>query len=209
MIYIHEKLKIKLNQSRLGYLKGTATANGKFDINEMITKYLNFTDLDNQIKVNTQTRNAYKSLGKQPSRYRPSAEALIRRLQKGGALSRINDFVDIINYMSVSSGFSISLFDFTKIKGSITLDIGDQSHYDSIGRGRMNIENLPCLFDDLGAFGNPSSDSDRTKVSNNTKSILMVIYEFESHSYLPKTLDRSESFLKKYCNFSYNVKGIC
>lgn len=209
MITIHQSIKYKLPETRIAFLQGSISNEKTFHISEEIKNLSSNDWLSIGYKVNESTREAYKILGKQPSRYRPSAEALRRRISKGNEVFNINNAVDIVNYISLYSGFSISLFDYSKIQGPIILNIGDKSNYDTIGRGMMNIENLPCLYDDIGPFGNPCSDSYRTSIDHSSESTLMVIYDFGPNELLSKTLDKAELFLKKYCNFSCNAKGIC
>lgn len=127
----------------------------------------------------TAARKAYKQFGKDPSRYRLSAEALSRRIIGGKDLYQINNVIDLLNLISIQSGCSIGGYDADRIQGDIILKLGVENHpYQAIGRGLFNIKNLPVLYDDLGPFGNPSSDSERTKVTNNTKRFLMVFFDF-------------------------------
>ncbi len=102
------------------------------------------------------TRAAYRALGKDPSRYRPSAEALLRRVVQGKGLYEVNNVVDALNLISVESGFSIGGYDVEKIDGEIRLGRGGEGEpYEAIGRGALNIEGLPVLRDGSGAFGSP------------------------------------------------------
>ena len=209
MITIHQSIKYLLPDVRLAFLQGIVLNRKTFHLGQAIKNLLANDWLSLGRDVNESTRKAYKLLGKQPSRYRPSAEALRRRILKGNDILSIHNAVDIINYISIYSGFSISIFDYSKIQGPIIFNIGDKSNYNTIGRGIMNIEKLPCLYDNIGPFGNPCSDSYRTSIEHFSESILMVIYDFGPNALLSKTLDKAELFLKKYCNFSCNVKGIC
>jgi len=147
-----------------------------------------------QIPTNHATREAYKILGKDPSRYRPSAEALLRRVINGKALYQVNNVVDCLNLISISTGYSIGGFDKDLIKGEVFLSIGDQSEYQAIGRGALNIENLPALFDESGPFGTPTSDSVRTMVTEKTSRLLMVVYDFGTND----SPDNIEMMIKNY-----------
>jgi DNA/RNA-binding domain of Phe-tRNA-synthetase-like protein len=209
MISIDLEIREKLPLLRLGLLSGNISSSGRFDVLNEIKTNVDVDKLDPKNAINQDSRSAYKILGKEPSRYRPSAEALIRRVQMEKPLYVVNNLVDIINYTSLTTGFSIGLFNKQKIVGPIILRRGDQSPYYAIGRGLYNVQNLPCLYDDLGPFGNPSSDSERTKITSDTTEILMVVYDFGSNKILSKTLDRAESLLKKYCKLDYKVKMIC
>ena len=154
------------------------------------------------------TRSAYKSLGKEPSRYRPSAEALRRRIKSMKGLYQISPAVDIINYISIKSGISIGGYDLEKILPPIKLNIGGKQPYDAVGRGALNIEFLPCLYDSDGPFGSPTSDSSRTMITPHTKKLLMVFFDFLGNELNSKYVDEAEKLLEKYCNFSSDFTGI-
>lgn len=152
------------------------------------------------------TREAYKKTGKDPSRYRPSAESLIKRIVSGKELYQINNVVDIINFISFKTGFSIGGYDFDKISGEILFDIGKNTDvYEGLGRGFLNIEGLPIFRDSLGAFGCPTSDSIRTGVTENTTDFLMIIMSFDSLEGLQEAVDETVLLLKKYSH-SENIK---
>ncbi len=123
------------------------------------------------------TRSAYKALGKEPNRYRPSAEALCRRAVQGKGLYRITTLVDIINILSMRSGYSIGGFDRDKIIGeTLTLGVGMNGEpFQAIGRGQLNIEFLPVYRDAAGSIGTPTSDADRTKLTDDTTRLLMTV----------------------------------
>jgi DNA/RNA-binding domain of Phe-tRNA-synthetase-like protein len=146
------------------------------------------------------TRQAYKALGKDPNRYRPSAEALCRRIVKGMDLYRVNTLVDLINLISVTSGFSIGGFDAGKIKGSeLILGIGKEHEpFVAIGRNCLNIDRLPVFRDDLGGIGTPTRDEERTKLDVETSRLLMIINDYLGGEELPQTLDYAVLLLKKY-----------
>jgi DNA/RNA-binding domain of Phe-tRNA-synthetase-like protein len=123
------------------------------------------------------TRRAYKALGKDPNRYRPSTEALCRRAVKGMELYRIDALVDLINLLSMVSGYSIGGFDMDKIVGE-TLRLGRgaaEEPYEGIGRGALNIEGLPVYRDAVGGVGTPTSDNERTKLDLSTRRLLMCV----------------------------------
>lgn len=153
-----------------------------------------------------ETREAYKRCGKEPSRYRPAAEALCRRIVKGDSLYKVNTVVDLINAVSIATGFSIGGFDADKIVGdTITYGIGRANEpYEGIGRGVLNIEGLPVWRDLVGGFGTPTSDNERTKLSLNTSHLLVTInsYGAQSESELKKAADYMLELLRKYANAS-------
>ena len=145
------------------------------------------------------SRKAYKAFGKDPARYRTSSEALMRRVIKGLELPHVNNIVDLINLVSLQSGLSIGGYDMDKIKGYIRMDIGQNSdEYEAIGRGKFNIDSLPVLRDENSAFGSPTSDSERTCVTLDTKSFLMVIFGFSGEEDTMNAVDLSVDLLKKY-----------
>lgn len=144
-------------------------------------------------------REAYKALGKKPGRYRPSAEALLRRVVTAKGIYRINNVVDLINYISISTKYSIGGYDADLIEGQIRLGKGKTGEpYEAIARGQLNIAKLPVLRDEKGAFGCPTSDSTRTMVSKRTKNLLMVFFNFGGEKELNGTF---ENFLALFHNF--------
>jgi len=144
-------------------------------------------------------RQLYKKLGKDPNRYRPSAEALCRRILKDKDLYRINTLVDVINLISIHSGFSIGGFDYDQIEGDIKLGVGMSGEkFEAIGRGLLNIEGLPVYRDEVGGIGTPTSDEERTKIDLSTKKLLMIINSAVGPEGLEKTLVLSRKLLVDY-----------
>jgi DNA/RNA-binding domain of Phe-tRNA-synthetase-like protein len=147
------------------------------------------------------SRKAYKVCGKDPARYRLSAEALLRRVVSGKGLYHINNVVDQLNLVSISTGLSIGGYDAAQIVGDIVFGIGNQNEpYLGIGRGELNIENLPVFRDDLGAFGTPTSDSSRTEVKEQTQRFLMILIDFDGDHLLDEAMQMAERLLKDYCH---------
>lgn len=145
------------------------------------------------------TRQAYKTLGKDPNRYRPSAEALCRRLLKGQELYRINTLVDLINLVSLKTGYSIGGFDDTKIEGDLELGVGESGEkFEGIGRGLLNIEGLPVYRDSVGGIGTPTSDEERTKITSDTTRLLMLINGYSGKEELQEATDYAVELLQKY-----------
>lgn len=153
------------------------------------------------------TREAYKALGKEPNRYRPSSEALCRRIVKGMELYRINTLVDAINLISFQSGYSIGGFDLDKIDGDIlTLGAGREGEpFEGIGRGELNIANLPVYRDKIGGVGTPTSDNERTKLGLDTKRLLMCINIYGEEMPVDDVIDLSTSLIEKFANAT-NIK---
>ena len=129
------------------------------------------------------TRQAYKRCGKDPSRYRPSGEALVRRTLQGKDLYRVSTSVDLVNLASIAYGYSIGGFDADKIQGAaLTLGIGREGEpYEGIGRGPLNIAGLPVWRDELGGIGTPTSDNERTKMYLQTVRLLAIVNGYDGN----------------------------
>lgn len=146
------------------------------------------------------TRTAYRRCGKDPSRYRPSGEALVRRTLKGHDLYRVSTLVDLINLASIAYGYSIGGFDADKIAAPeevhaeapvsvhaavdvpLTLGIGREGEpYEGIGRGPLNIAGLPVYRDAIGGIGTPTSDHERTKLSLETRHLLAIVNGYDGN----------------------------
>ena len=147
------------------------------------------------------TRTAYKQLGKDPNRYRPSAEALRRRILRELPLYRIDTLVDLINLVSIRTGYSIGGFDADKIEGALTLGVGREGErYEGIGRGLLNIAGLPVYRDQVGGIGTPTSDEERTKISLETTSLLMIINGYSGSEGLKEAGDYALDLLRRYAS---------
>lgn len=145
------------------------------------------------------TRQAYKRLGKDPNRYRPSAEALRRRIFRDLPLYRIDTLVDIINLLSIQSGYSIGGFDAAKIDGNLVLGVGEEGEiYHGIGRGELNIAGLPVYRDNQGGVGTPTSDEERTKIDIHTTKLLMIINGYSGKEGLQEAVTYGTNLLRQY-----------
>lgn len=146
------------------------------------------------------TRRAYKALGKDPSRYRPSAEALLRRIGQGKGLYRVNSAVDANNLVSIETGCSIGLYDRRFVAPPVVFRAGRPGEtYEGINKGVLNVEYLPLFADAEGPFGNPSSDSARTRVRADTTEILMLIIAFTGAG-LDAALARAENLFGRHAS---------
>lgn len=156
------------------------------------------------------SRKAYKACGKDPARYRLSAEALLRRVVNRGEIYQINNVVDLLNLVSISTGFSIGGYDADKIAGDMVFGIGRAGEpYTGIGRGELNIEGMPVFRDANGAFGTPTSDSERTSVSHETKRFLMIIIDYASSPQLEEARYFAKELLVKYADAdNFVIKNI-
>lgn len=145
------------------------------------------------------TRNVYKKLGKDPNRYRPSAEALRRRILKGNELYKINTLVDAINLISLKTGYSVGGFDADLIQGDLELGVGQKDEkFEAIARGFLNIENLPVYRDSIGGIGTPTSDEERTKIGLDTNKLLMLLNAYSGKKNLDEAIEYANDVLKKY-----------
>lgn len=209
-ISISSEVKSKCPQLQLGCIQCNLIVTNEYPtLLELIQQEL--TSLQNELSVEDiakipsiqSSRIGYKSLGKDPARYRLSAEALLRRVVKGKGLYQVNNVVDLLNLTSVKSGFSIGGYDVKKIEGDIQLSIGKANEpYQAIGRGDLNIEFLPAFRDQKGPFGSPTSDSVRTMVTPKTQQFLMPIFNFGGHENLEGVMTNAISLLKKYATGS-------
>ena len=132
------------------------------------------------------TRRIYRICGKDPSRYRPAAEALIRRILQGKTLYQIDTLLDLINLASMKYGYSLGGFDADKFVGN-TLELGvgkEGEPYEGIGRGMINIQGLPVYRDGIGGVGTPTSDNERTKITINTNHLLVLINGYDGNEAL-------------------------
>ncbi|KAF5062100.1 B3/4 domain protein [anaerobic digester metagenome] len=145
------------------------------------------------------TRKAYKALGKDANRYRCSAEAMCRRISKERELYYINNVVDINNYLSIKTGYSMGTYDLEQVQGDILWARAPEgTAYQGIGKDVLNIEFLPALFDERGPFGNPTSDNTRAMITEKTSEIVMVFYAFDGGEELLDLLKEAETLLKEF-----------
>lgn len=145
------------------------------------------------------SRAAYKAFGRNPSRYRVSSEALIRRIRRGDELYHVNLVVDVNNLISVKSGLSVGSYDLEKISGAITLRKAVQGEgYTGIGKDFLDMENMLVLADDEGIFGSSMSDSTRAMVTESTKDVLVVIYCFEKDIDLNALLEEGKKAFEQF-----------
>jgi DNA/RNA-binding domain of Phe-tRNA-synthetase-like protein len=156
---------------------------------------------------NKESREAYRRFGKDPTRYRLSSESLLRRILKNKGLYQINNIVDLNNLLSMTSFYSVGTYDIEKLKPPIIFRVGKKNEdYIGIGRGALNIEDLPVLSDQISAFGSATSDSERTMITKDTKKILMNIISFNGSKNLSKYIEYGKNLLEKYAD-SRNIES--
>ena len=128
-------------------------------------------------EITAAVRAMYRRAGIDPTRTRPSSEALLRRVRKGQELPRINSLVDVINWCSLETGLPYGLYDLDRIRGPVVLRLGrDGEQYAGIRKDVVHVAGRLTLADEDGPFGNPTSDSARTMVTGATTRALVVVF---------------------------------
>ena len=145
------------------------------------------------------SRELYRKIGKDPHRYRISSEALIRRILQGKGLYKVNNVVDANNLISIISKLSVGSYDIDKLGNELSFRIGKKGEsYKGIGKDIINTENLPVFADEKGAYGSPTSDSEKAMITSNSKNILTVLIAFSNDSGLEEYMTRAVEILKNY-----------
>jgi DNA/RNA-binding domain of Phe-tRNA-synthetase-like protein len=149
----------------------------------------------------TAVRVMYKRVGLDPTKTRPSSEALLRRVRKGGGLPRINSMVDVCNWCSLEFQLPYGLYDASRIEGDVELRVGRGGEsYPGIRKDEVHVGGRIALVDSAGPFGNPTSDSARTMVTTATTRALLVVFaprEVES-SKLAQVLDATARRMSEF-----------
>jgi len=149
-----------------------------------------------------EARKLYRATGVDPTRTRPSSEALLRRVLKGNDLYRISNAVDMCNLASLEFLLPIGMYDYNKIEGDVTLRKGTQGEeYAGIRKGPVHLEGRLGLFDSVGGFGSPTSDSLRTSVSEETTSLLAII--------MSTTSFKKERLIENSAHFAHLAAKYC
>jgi DNA/RNA-binding domain of Phe-tRNA-synthetase-like protein len=144
----------------------------------------------------------FHRLGVDPTKARPSSEALLRRVLQGKGLPSILPVVDVCNLASLEHQFSIGLYDRDLVRNAVFARVGRVGEgYDGIRKGRVNLSNRPLLADDEGPFGAPTSDSARTQVTAGTTALLAVVFApaERGSGELSAMLERLSDLLARYC----------
>ena len=157
----------------------------------------------NEIPNIKESRAAYKAFGKDPSRYRVSSEALIRRIGQGKGLYEVNTVVDVNNLISIESGFSVGSYDTARMGEDLVFRIGEAGEtYKGIGKEEIKIAALPVLADEQGAIGSSTSDSERAMITEDAQEVLTLIYSFSDNQDLEKALESGRRYLEQYAKTS-------
>lgn len=158
-----------------------------------------------------EARNLYKRFGMDPSRHRPSSEALLRRVLAGKGLYRLNNAVDTCNLASLAFLLPIGMYDLDRIEGDVVLRVGHEGEeYAGIRKGPVHLGGRLGLFDQQGGFGSPTSDSLRTSVTDETSAILAVIMataEYERRQ-LQRHVERFATLFEGHCEAEVTFSGI-
>jgi DNA/RNA-binding domain of Phe-tRNA-synthetase-like protein len=166
---------------------------------DLVTRYSGL--LPSAIPGLREARNLYKSFGMDPSRHRPSSEALLRRVLKGKDLYRISNVVDSCNLASLEFLLPVGMYDLGLVDGDVMLRTGREGEqYPGIRKGEVHLEGRLGLFDETGPFGSPTSDSNRTCTSDRTKTILAVIMATASYP-SQDLVDHLATFSGRFQNF--------
>jgi len=207
-ITISDSIRTKFPELRIGTLmcevQNSETSDALWNELELVCTDIKNTFLLEEINKRPTilaTRKAYKVLGKDPNRYRPSAEALCRRILRDIPIYRLSTLVDIINIVSIKTGFSIGGFDSEKIVGDIELGVGNSNDvFEAIGRGLLNIDGLPVYRDAIGGVGTPTSDNERTKITSETKRILLIFNAYNGNEFLMDAISDTSRLLTEYAS---------
>jgi DNA/RNA-binding domain of Phe-tRNA-synthetase-like protein len=204
-IHIHPSLSAAAPDLKLGVLTATVqNTEHTPTLWERITEQIASMEAELEVaQVNSlppiaAQRSAYKALGKDPSRYRGSSEALLRRVLQGKGLYQVNTVVDINNLISLKTLHPVGTYDLARIEGPVEFRVGETGEsYKRIGKAEINIESLPVLCDQHGPFGSPTSDSERAMIGMDTTQIMMVVMSFGGGE-LAEAMEEAERLLVEY-----------
>jgi DNA/RNA-binding domain of Phe-tRNA-synthetase-like protein len=157
-------------------------------------------------------RALFRGWGMDPSKYRPSSEALLRRVVQGKGLYRVSNVVDTGNLVSIETGWPLGCYDRSRIQEPVTLRLGSAGEsYEGIGKKTWNLEGRPVLADPAGPFGSPISDSTRTMITDSAKNVVIVVYipEKSPDELSDRALKRVCERLQKFAGASDAQSVIC
>lgn len=208
-IIIDNRIKEVCPELKIGVIRAKVTncetsselwAEIEKEAGEIVAKY-ELLEINKRPAV-AQTRALYRALGKDPNRYRVASEALCRRVIRGLGLYRIDTLVDLINLVSMKSGYAISGLDGDKLVGdTLTMGVGEEGEeYHGIGRGLLNIAGMPVYRDTVGGVATPTSDEERTKITIDTCTLQMNINGFGPEMPMEDAVAWSVDLLRKYAN---------
>lgn len=208
-IIIDERIKAVCPDMKIGVIRAKVTnSDTSAELwseiereSEVIKQQYELLEINKRPAV-AQTRTLYRALGKDPNRYRVASEALCRRVIRGLGLYRIDTLVDLINLVSMKTGYAISGLDGDKLVGNIlSMGVGEEGEeYHGIGRGLLNISGMPVYRDAVGGVATPTSDEERTKITIDTCTLQMNINGFGPEMPMEKAVAWSVGLLQKYAH---------
>lgn len=218
-IYFSSDIQNKISGLKLGLLVGNNLSVHKQS--DLVTEH--YKHLEDLIKakfadrppssdpVVSAVRRMYRRIGWEPTQYRPSSEAMIRRFLKDKGLYRINNLVDLGNVISTRFHLPMGLYDSDQIADAITIDVGKEGEtYQGISKDLIHATGKLILRDKEGVFGNPTADSERTSIRQETKNILVIFFtppEVKNNR-LSETLSELQNLYFQECpaaEFDYKV----
>jgi DNA/RNA-binding domain of Phe-tRNA-synthetase-like protein len=179
------EINIKLPAVKLGTIEGDAVRVGPADqalaqlMDEVCERKRREFTLESlaDSKPVRDVRAMFREWGMDPSKYRPSSEALLRRVVQGKGLYRVSNVVDIGNLGSIETGWPFGCYDRSRIQQPIEFRHGVAGEsYEGIGKQTWHLQGRPLLADFQGPFGSPISDSTRSMITESAKDILIVLY---------------------------------
>ena len=156
-------------------------------------------------------RELYKAVGLDPTKTRPSNEALLRRVLKGEALYRVNTLVDALNLASLRQQLPFGLYDAARLRPPVLLRRGAPGEgYEGIRKAHVNVDGRPVLVDADGPFGNPTSDSARSSITLETAQALVVCYAPAAigSARLQRVVDETAALLVRHCGGATTAAGL-
>jgi DNA/RNA-binding domain of Phe-tRNA-synthetase-like protein len=159
----------------------------------------------------TAVRAMYRRFGVDPTKTRPSSEALLRRVRKGEPLPRVNAAVDVCNWCSLETQLPFGLYDLDRIAGDVVLRTGrDAEQYEGIRKDVVHLHGRLTLADQAGPFGNPTSDSSRTMVTPATTRLLVVVFAPRSvpEAVPARALDLTTERVRRFCGGAQRHRAI-
>lgn len=147
------------------------------------------------------TRACCRALGKDVKRYRNSSEAMHRRVLQGKGIYQINNVIEVNSLITLKTGYSMGTYDLDHVCGEIVWTAAEEGvHYEGIGKDSVNVGHLPALRDEEGFFGNPNSDSARTRITEQSNHILLCLYGFNGAKELEPIVAETAQALQTYCS---------
>lgn len=206
-IKIDNELKEKSPNIKLGVIKYKAVVKKSSKeledkLEDLVVRLQEKYSIEDILKIQSikDIRDSYKILGKDPSRYRVSSEALLRRILQGKGIYKVNNIVDVNNLVSLTCLFPVGSYNIDNIDEFILFRVGKENEkYKGIGKGSVNLTNMPVFADKNGAFGSPTSDSEKTMITDEAENLLMIIISFSEQD-LKADVEDAVHKLKKYVN---------